>query len=301
MIATEQNTQKQLLRLAAQRQLYATAKKVFGVQVVLSGPVAIALSFSAMSIPALKFYAAMWGMMLLLCDLFWFTPWQKKLREKGARVQELFDCDVLLLPWNSIKADKRPDPELIREQAEKYGKWADKMPPLVNWYAPAVDSLPLYVGRLACQRSNCWWDSKQRRRYAGLIIAIILATSVVLLCLAAGNGFTIADFFLKVVAPLSPAFALGMRQFREQRETADRLDKLKDHTEQLWNDALNGRPEPEISADSRVLQDEIFENRKRSPLVFDTFFKGLRRDYEVQMNHGVDELVDEAKHKLHLS
>ena len=51
---------------------------------------------------------------------------------------------------------------------------------------------------------------------------------------------------------------------------------------------------------SRGLQDEIFENRKRSPLVFDAIYKRLQRNFEVQMNHGVAELVAEAREKLGL-
>lgn len=297
MITTAQNTEKQLQRLAAQRQLYATAKIILGVQALLSGPVAVAMALLVIASPALKGYAAIWGILVVLCDLFWFTPWQKRLRESGAKVQELFDCDVLSLPWNDLKAGERPDPELVKEQAEKYQKWVSKMPPLADWYAPEVDRLPLHVGRLACQRSNCWWDSKQRRRYAGMVISAVLGVFFVLLCLALVNGFSIEDFFLKVVAPFAPAFVLGVRQFNEQREAADRLDKLKGHSERLWNDAFQGTPETKITLRSRGLQDEIFENRKRSPLVFDRVYKWLRRDYEIQMNHGVAEFVAEAMQK----
>ena len=115
-----------------------------------------------------------------------------------------------------------------------------------------------------------------------------------------GSGLTIEDFVLKVAAPLAPALLLGIRQFTEQMEAASRLDTLKDHTERLWNDALAGKSEAEVTLRARGLQNEIFENRKRSPLVFDGIFKRLRCDYEAQMNHGIAELVAEAKQKLRL-
>ncbi len=298
MITSEQNTDRQLQRLAAQRQLYATAKIIFGWQVLLSGPVTVVMAFMAIANPAFKGYAALWGITVALCDLFWLTPWQKRLRDSGARVQEAFDCDVLALPWNDVKAGKRPDPELILEQSEKYKKWAMTMPPLENWYAPTVSELPLYIGRLACQRSNCWWDSKQRRRYAACVISVVVLLFTVLLSLSLGSAFTIEDFVLKVAAPLAPALLLGLRQYSEQREAATRLDSLQNHAERLWKDALSGMPEAEITVNARSLQDEIFENRRKSPLVFDAIFKRLRRDYEMQMNHGVDEFVLEAKKRL---
>jgi len=298
VITSEQNTGKQLQRLAAQRQLYATAKKIFGWQVLLSGPVTVLMAFLVIAISTLKGYAALWGITVALCDLFWLTPWQKRLRDSAARVQEAFDCDVLALPWNDVKAGKWPDPELVFEQSEKYKKWASKMPPLENWYASAVGELPLHIGRLVCQRSNCWWDSKQRRRYAAWVISVVVLLFIVLLSLSLGNNFTIEDFVLKVAAPLAPALLLGLRQFSEQREAANRLDSLQNHAERLWKDALSGMSVVEISVRARSLQDEIFENRRKSPLIFDAIFKRLRRDYEMQMNHGVDEFVAEAKKRL---
>src|SRR5712691_6890091 len=72
---------------------------------------------------------------------------------------------------------------------------------------------------------------------------------------------------------------LGVRQFSDHREAATRLDKLKEHSERLWNDALSGKLEPEITAPARLLQDEILENRRKSPLVFDGIYKRLQRDY----------------------
>lgn len=298
MISTDQNKEKQLQRLAAQRQLYATAKKVFCAQLLLGGPVAVATALLVIAYPELKGYVALWGILIALSDIFWLTPWQKRLCGAAALIQEAFDCDVLSLPWNDLKAGNRPDPELIKEQADKYQSWAAQMPPLTDWYAPTVDDVPLYIGRIACEHSNCWWDAKQRRRYAAWIITTLTAVIIFIFLLALRNGLTVEDFVLKVAAPLAPAVLLGVRQFRDQVEAASRLDKLKEHAERLWHDALAGKPDTEVSAMSRALQDEILENRRKSPLVFDYIYKKLQRDYELQMNHGVTELVTEAKNTI---
>jgi hypothetical protein len=299
-IPAAQNTDRQIQRLSAQRHLYAAAKTVFGWQVFLGGPVAVIFAFIVIVFPQIKGCAALWGILVSLCDLFWLTPWQKRLREKAARVQELFDCDVLSLPWNDLKAGSRPDPELIKEQSEKYQRWSTRMPTLRNWYGKDVGQLPLHVARIACQRTNCWWDSKQRRRYAVCVITLVLAVFATVSYLTFVRGFTIEDFVLKVAAPLAPALLLGVRQFNEQMDAARRLDKLKEHSERLWAEALSGTPEIEMTARARELQDEILENRKRGPLVFDVVYKLLQKRYEVQMNHGFAELVEEAKQRLGL-
>jgi len=298
MITSEQNTEKQLRRLAAQRQLYATAKTVFALQVLLTGPIAVTTSAVAIALSAAKGYCALWGIAVSLVDLLVFAPWTRHLRNVAARVQEQFDCDVLSLPWNDVKAGARPDPELVKEQADKYNKWASTMPTLRDWYPVAFGDLPLHIGRVACQRTNCWWDSKQRRRYATCLISTVVLVFAVMLALAIAQGLTVEGFVLKVAAPLSPTLLLGIRQFREHGETASRLDRLKEHSERLWDDALAGRPAPEVTARSRALQDEILENRRKSPLVFDGIYKWLRTGYESQMNASAEELVSEAKRKL---
>lgn len=299
-ISTEQNSERQIQRLAAQRQLYATAKTIFGWQVVVSGPIAVVLALLVSIVPALKGYAALWGIILSLCDVFWLTPWQKRLRAAAAKVQELFDCEVLSLPWNEIKAGKRPDPELLKEQSDKYWRWGMKMPSLRDWYCPLVGDLPLHIARVACQRSNCWWDAKQRRRYAAWVIGVVVVVFVIVLVLATQGGLTVEEFVLKVAAPLSPAILLGFRQFNDQNDAANRLDKLKDHAERLWADALSGESEVDMTAKSRGLQDEILDNRKGGPLVLDMIYKHLQPSFQEQVNFGTSELVGAAKEKLGL-
>ena len=298
MISDKQNAARQLHCLGAQRQLYATAKVIFGWQIVLGCPIAVISAILVISDPSLKGFAASWGILVTLADIFWLTPWQKRLRESAARIQEEFDCDVLELPWNELKAGKHPDPELVKEQSDKYAAWAAKMPPITNWYAPSVDELPLHIGRIACQRSNCWWDANQRRRYAAWVIGIVASIFAVVLGLSLVTGMTIEDFVLKVVAPLAPALTIGIRQYLEQTDAAERLDKLKAHSESLWKEALSGTTAKNLTAKSRNLQDEIFENRKKSPPVFDFIFMRLRPKYEQQMNFGTEELVEQAREKL---
>lgn len=298
MITEEQNTERQLQRLGAQRQLYATAKDIFGWQIFLGCPIAVISAIFVIGDPTLKGFVAAWGIFITLADIFWLTPWQKRLRDAAARIQEAFDCDVLGLPWNDLKAGKHPDPELVKEQSDKYEKWASRMTPITNWYAPVVGEIPIHVGRIACQRANCWWDASQRRRYAHYVIGIVSLIFLVVFFLMLGTGMTIEDFVIKVVAPLSPALTIGIRQHREQTEAAERLDKLKDHSTSLWKDAISGKPIKELTAKSRNLQDEILENRRKSPPVFDFIFKRLRTKYEAQMNFGAEELVEQAKKKL---
>lgn len=85
---------------------------------------------------------------------------------------------------------------------------------------------------------------------------------------------------------MSAAVKLGYQQWMEHREAADRLDRLREHGERSWREALKDHNASTVEQDSRALQDEIFDGRKRNPLVFDLVFKRLRADQEAQMNFG---------------
>lgn len=301
MIAEIQNSEKQLHRLAAQRQLYATAKRIFGWQVILGGPVAIAGAVFILFNSDYKVYVASWGLLVVLCDVYWLTPWQKSLRGKAARIQEAFDCDVLELKWNDLKAGKYPDPELVKAQSTKYEKWGGDMPALKDWYSPLVDELPLHVGRIVCQRANCWWDSTQRRHYAAWLVGLVVLIFVVICGLALCGGASLEALLLKGILPLAPALLIALRQFNEQREAADRLDTLKDHCGKIWNEALSGKSKTTVTSMSRNMQDEIFENRRKAPPVLDFIFKRLRAEYETNMNHAAEHYIAEAKLALKIT
>lgn len=304
MITVEQNTDKQLQRLAAQRHLYSTAKRIFGWQLFLSGLLTVVFAFLAVFQPSLKVLAACWGILITLADIFWLTPWQNRLKDSAAKIQEMFDCDVLELTWNDLKAGKRPDPELIKEASEEYAKKSLKDAPLENWYDHSgIDSLPIHVARIACQRTNCWWDAKQRRLYANYVVSIVLFIFILVFGLSLTDALSLENFILNVLVPLLPVFVLGIRQYREQIEAANRLDKLKDYSESLREGVLlkkSKQHEYEFTRKSRDLQDEILEHRRKSPPIFDFIFRRLRNSYNDKMNFGLEEFIREAKEKSKL-
>jgi hypothetical protein len=294
-ISEEQNLERNLEKLAAQRQLYSEGKRIHAWQLILSGAVPVCLALLAIAEPDLKASCTFYGITMTLIDIFWFTPWQKRVRESAALIQETFDCEVLRLPWNEIKAGKSPEAELVKAKADIYQVCSSKMPPLTEWYSPGIRGLPMHLARLVCQRSNCWWDAKQRRRYGGVLLFLVITIFATLTWLAIGMNLTMQDFVLRVLAPFAPALVLGVRLGLEQIEAARRLDRLKDHSDRVWNAALTGKPEMEIELQSRTLQDEILDNRRKNPPVFDLIFRTLRPKLESEMNSGASHLAEEAK------
>ncbi len=293
-IVQKQNLPSQIEMLAAQRNLYSTAKRIIGLQMILSGPIAVCATLLGIADPNLKNYVTLWGLIVLIFDLTIFYPWQKKLRENGAKVQELFDCSVLSLSWNEIKAGKKPDPELVHEQATKFGLDENDLAGLKDWYPVNVQTVPVQWGSIICQRSNVWWDSKLRRRYATTVFSALVVITLALLGYGVYMHKEMLEFIAYIAAPMASAYVVGYRQITEHRDAADRLDKLKDHAEKLWTEAISGATVGSLQVKARHLQDEIFDGRKRNPPIFDFIFKWFRTEHEVQMNKGAKVLLEEA-------
>ena len=290
-IQTTQNEPLQLQRLGAQRQLYGQAKLVLAAQIVLGFPVAILWIFVAWQCEHLRFAAATFGIVALFFDLYCLTIWQSALREKAAKIQEAFDCDVLELPWQKQKAGKRVDHEVEVDYSIRYQKVAAQHHPVTDWYPVAVSTIPLSVARVVCQRANCWWDSAQRRLYVKILLGVLFGVVATTTVAAMAADLSLQDYALVVGLPLLPFFRVVLIQIRDHRDAATRLDKLKDDAKELFDDARADPASENLKGRARALQDEIFESRKRNPPLFDWIFNRLRTAYEVQMNFSAAELA----------
>jgi len=279
--------------LAAQRSLYSRAKIILGLQMVISIPIAVCAAIFTIASPELKGYIALWGMLTLYFDLFFFTPRVKKLRDSASRVQELFDIKVLGIDWNDIAVGKKPDPELVHEEAQKYGLDEAKKAGLKNWYPVIIDTVPEIFGIVISQRTNVWWDCKMRRKYACFIRIVLLSIALVLIGYGLYDKKDMFEFLTFIVAPLASTYVFGYRQMMEHTDAADRLDRLKDLAEKVWADAISGKEISSIKINCRALQDQIFDNRRRNPPVFDFLFKWFRDRNENLMNKGAEALISE--------
>lgn len=297
-INARQNEPLQLRRLGAQRNLYARAKTILGTQIVLGGVVALVLAIAVLFNPELKVAVTFYGVTVALAGELWLVPWQKKLREKAAKIQEAFDCYALDLSWHELKVGKPIDSEIEVIESTRYQEWASTMPPIENWYSREVDHLPIAIGRVCCQRSNCWWDATQRRLFGTALIVILVVMLLAVLVVGLALDLKLGNIMVSVVAPLAPAVLICLRQYREHADTATRLDALKDHAMRLFDEACRNPNALNLADRSRALQDEIFDSRKKSPPLFDWIFKIIRTRQEVQMNFSSGDLARLAEQRL---
>ena len=129
------------------------------------------------------------------------------------------------------------------------------------------------------------------------MVLLILFFFVLLFSLI--NGLTLAKFFLAVLFPLLPTFIWAVREYLHQNEAANDKDELRKYSEELWEKAISQEYSVEkITEESRILQDEIYNNRRTNPFILDWFYNRLKGKNEEQMNVKAEELVDEALQSL---
>lgn len=297
-IAKKQNTQQQLERLAAQRYLYSRAKSVLGIQLALDLLSPLVLATIVAFVPGFDASAAFIGIVAGITDLL-LESYESSYKRRAADIQEIFDCDVLELECRDLQVRRRPITEIILEAARNYRQSDPHYSALKDWYPPVVEKIPLYLARLVCQRINCWWDSQLRRRYASVVVNVLLFLCISVFAIGLINGLTVAKLFLAVLFPLLPTFIWAYREIKGQTEAANEKDELRRYAEELWEKAIYNRlPVEEIDKKSRNLQDEIYYNRRSNPFILDWFFKRLHRKNEEFVNRGAEELVTEALHRL---
>ncbi len=299
-IAERQNESHEIDKLAAQRQLYSDAKNIQLSQLFLSVPASLIWPVFVVLAPSVAIYSAIWGIAITVLDNFVLSRKVSNLRLTAARIQESFDCYVMSIGWHSLHSGREPGREVIQTASKRFQLSKGDRELLKTWYPEKVDEIPLPLARIVCQRASCWWDGELRRRfsyYASVITAGILLISIII---GVSANFTLAQYVMAIVMPFLPVVIFAWRQITENLDAARSIDNLREHSENIWKDAitrkLNSR---DLDKESRDLQCEIFTHRKNAPLIFDWLYFRLRSSHEETMNIGADDLVAEAKHLGH--
>jgi len=298
-IPAQQNLAEFIDLLRASRQIYSDAKRNGMAQLVLSLSSAVGGPLLSAVFPAVKAWAGLYAVGALLIDLIFLEPAAKKKQETGARVQELFDTRLYGMPWNRVKVGPPPDPETLAEMAtkSKHKHPDDKL--LQDWYPAAVGAIPIEYARLICQRSNMRWDWALRRNFCVIYLILLIVVWLAGAGYALAAGYNMEGFVLSVVVPLLPAAVQIWREYKKHEESAKDSERAKEYLEGLWDRAMKENlPPEELLHQARLLQDEVYDRRRRAPTVPEILYARKREEYEEQMKQAGVAKVKEVQTKL---
>lgn len=295
-IIDKQNELEQLKLLAAQRELYSSEKMALGWQMVIAVAVALGGSYIQTAFPDTAPYVVIAGAAVALADVLWFESKKGKKQRLAAKIQEKFDCIVLQLEWRKLKTGNEPEPEDILEHSEKIIANQQQKDRLINWYPIEIQDLPFQPARIICQRENCMYDSRLREKYIFWLKLALAAVTTVAFIIAIVQNKDFVQSVAIIVAPLIPAYVIALREIYAHSEALELAQRLKEHSNDLWTGALSkSLTNDQLDVESRFLQDEIYDHRRRSPVIFNWVYDWLRDKNEKTLNASAQQLVNEYK------
>ena len=200
-IATKQNEQTFLDRLAAQRHLYSKAKRLSNLLFVVCVlfPVLLAIAKVLFSdcgyLPKIIVIYSFAAALLRI----WLKDLTTNRKVLAARIQQLFDSELFALNWNKALCGEKPQPEEIHNALK-----GANTKNLRDWYEPIVSQLPLSVGALVCMRTNVVYDQSLRKSYSTFCY-ILTVIAIILVCVfGMMHNAGMWDAFLYGIVPLMP-------------------------------------------------------------------------------------------------
>jgi hypothetical protein len=256
MIQT-QNDPGVLAHLHASRYWYRWGRRTAATQMLLAIPAPIAISaiVAAQQNPDARAFSVAFGISASLLDALVLDPAQQALRQRGAKEQEMFDCQVLELPWPELRGGERPLPEETTHASRKY-----RGTPLTNWYPPETQGLDDGVARLACQRLNAWWDADLRKKWQRSILVLILATFAIVLGVGWNAGRRLPELVTAVYAPVAPLVLWAFRERRRHQQAGALSERIRDSAQKAMDRAIaEPGDEVRLAAIAREIQDSLFD------------------------------------------
>ncbi|MGI8670854.1 MAG: S-4TM family putative pore-forming effector [Aridibacter sp.] len=292
-IQITQNSDRQLEQLAAQRELYSSAKKFYLVESI--GSILIPLTFIAFStfIINISPFSALYGICFYLFDSVILETLIAEKKSTAAKIQELFDCEVLEIekPIFRTVSDVSFE-EILTNYDSHIGKIATDEK-LRDWYPKALGELDISVARLICQRINCGWDAKLRSKFSSLLKIVVVVTAI-LIIIGITLGRLPGDQLPLILAGILPLFKFCLKLYKDNKSSGEKLIKLNTYFRILWERMLKGEvTEKELNESARLIQNEIFDNRIKNPLIPDFFYNLFRTKDEPLMNNIAEKLVAE--------
>ena len=296
-IPVRQNQPEFIELLKASTRAYRNVKVVANIQTWLAVSAAIVGPLVAALLPDYKIVSALYAIGALIVDVVFLERMAKHYQDTGAKIQEVFDTELLHIPWNPVRVLK-PDLEEVVGLARKMTN-KKKLETLPDWYPAECGELPLEYARLICQRANMRWDATLRRRYSVAFIVVLVLIGAVALVFGLAMKWNLADFVMVVILPLLPIAIKILRESGKHVESAVASDRAKNILEATWRRIMTEDVSlEELVTQSRHLQDELYDRRRHSPTVPEFVYLFWRDDQEQEMVGGSQKLVEDVRQKL---
>ena len=276
-ILEEQNSEKNLRLLVAQRALYSRSKSFKNCELLI---LVISIATPVLPIIPIKFSKSYPEYYFGIAATFFLTfslligKVSKNSQEKAAEIQQQFDCSLFKLDYQPVVDNE----EILKISDEAISKDGGIKEQVRNWYTDAISKFNFPYSALACQQQNIGWNISLDKRYLNFLLFFFFFSIILILGIGLiwngikplfysgfGNCYNFLVFSSAIIKiPLSSA-----RSIRNQIKEKEEFIKEK---HEIFSD---------ISANSRdcipyilkEIQSNIFRFRKNYKPIPDFFYK----------------------------
>jgi len=294
-LSARQNEPHFIDLLAATSHYYGLGKIALAVQLCLTVGLAIAFSAIVCFWPEFKPIAAFVALTITWLDVTFIDRIQIYFRKLGALVQEQTDCELFGIEWNELRCGRKPDSEDLHCAAAKFIS-ARGDSGLRDWHAADLDGLSAPYVPLASQRLCLWWEKSQRKVYGCWLIGLGIAGMILVGSWGVICAQSIKETLLVSYAMAAPAVIWCIREGRRQWDAAASLEHARAFVDSTWKKAVSGLVHGrELEFLIRQIQDSMFDNRSKNPLMFNWIYRILKQSREETMRKSAGELVSELQ------
>ena len=272
------------------RKLYSQAKWWSWFRVILAIGVPIVASLVNLNSES-RSWTAFFCVVAVCLDRFWLDVCEDNNRSMAAKIQELFDCNVLKISWNKVLIGQQPTLDNIQEKSmDVKSKFKDR---LKGWYPQDLSFLQSHEARIFCQWENCWWDLKLRNQYKKWLLFVMIIVAVIVVLLAMNSEMSFRDFVLNLAVLLFPVFLWGILECRRHKRACIVLEYLVDFTTNILQESRNGLVAAnDVDKHARQVQDRIFLLRSSNPFIPDWVYRIKQPKFEKLMKEIVKEMMN---------
>lgn len=189
-ITKKQNLPENIDLLKAQAAVYKETEKISIIDFALS----VGATALLMVLKLVSFQIGIWTVItaisaaiVTICSLGLSYVISNR-KDLAARMQMMFDCNVLDVSWKDAVLGRKPKQEEIDQY--KVIKTRKDESTYLGWYNKRVDGKPMDVARVLAYQENISYDVNLRRAYVaiiGILCLIVLLATIYLIVI--GNSF----------------------------------------------------------------------------------------------------------------
>jgi hypothetical protein len=211
------------------------------------------------------------------------APWAEQHLRTAATLQEMFDVEILGLPWNQVAVGDRIGEEEVSRLARRFRGDQNQ---LRGYYLIANAAAP--YGVLFCLEQNLAWGSRIRRRFAQLVGTFALLWSAVGVVHALSTGGSVNRLLGGWFVPSLGLLLLCLDMYRTQVASSRERTRILRLVRSVLEDP--GSPlipnAASFAAFARQVQDTLFHMRRVQPRMpywyFRRYHDADKADFEVK-------------------